>query len=394
MSDQGNQVGQVNIKVNATGVEETNRKIDEVAARAQKAAASVNGIGGFSAGPGMSMGAVNGPGGGGSSSEVSSSFSQAAEVASSAADKAAPKVDSLKSKMRSAVSGLLDARSAVQTLSAATFGWISTLGLVVAPIALVINYLHEKRKAALDASKALGDLTEGWQEYMKSITDPAMDEAERKIGEINKRLEDQVKQIDELGSKAGRSSSQIGADVAAARADAQVARDKVRADAAEKQRQDEAKKEITGYEKLLDETRALETQAEDERLSDVERVNAERFRKMGELEDRLSRAEDEATQAAIQRQIDATNQIYDYKVQKVQEGEARAMEAERKANEQRLEQAREQAQQVSQLYINAANQSRSAIQAAFGGGTSALLTEMIAKLNIIATAAQRNSGGG
>lgn len=393
MSDQGNQIGQVNVKVNASGVEETNRKLDEVAAHAKRTAASVNGIGGFSAGPGMSMGGISGPGGDGSSSAVSSGFAQAADVASSAADKAAPKVDSLKNKMKSAVGGLLDARAAVQTLSAATFGWISTIGLVAAPIALVINYLHEKRKAALDASRALGDLTEGWQEYMKSITDPAMDEAERKIGEINKRLEDQVKQIDELGSKAGRSSSEIGADVASARADAQIARDKVRADAAEKQRQGEAKKEIDGYNKLLEETRALEMQAEDERLSDVDRVNAERFRKMGELESRLSRAEDEETQAAIQRQIDAINQIYDYKVQKVQASESTALEAERKANEQRLEAAREQAQQVAQLYVNAANQSRSAIQAAFGGGTSSLLSEMIAKLNIIANSIQRNGGG-
>jgi len=63
LSDTGNTIGNVNVKVNATGVEEANRKIDSVVTHAKQAAASVNGIGGFSAGPSMTMGGVNGPGG-------------------------------------------------------------------------------------------------------------------------------------------------------------------------------------------------------------------------------------------------------------------------------------------------------------------------------------------
>lgn len=389
MAGEGTKVGEVYVEIKATGAENVAKEVQ----KAQTMATAPSGFmqipswaGSAGANSTMTMG------GGGSPAEQIRAVEQAATAAAPALENAGQKVVSLKDRLKASVQGLTEARQGINAIAGATLGWISTLSLVALPITMVVNYLHEKRKAALDASRALGDLTEGWQEYMKSITDPTMDEAERKIGEINKRLEDQVKQIDELGSKAGRSSSEIGADVASARADAQVARDKVRADAAEKQRQDEAKKEKAAYEKILQETRTLEMQAEDERLSDVDRVNAERFRKMGDLEDRLSRAEDEETQAAIQRQIDAINQIYDYKVQKVQAAEATSLEAERKANEQRLEAAREQAQQVAQLYVNAANQSRSAIQAAFGGGTSSLLSEMVAKLNIIANSIQRGGG--
>ena len=246
------------------------------------------------------------------------------------------------------------------------------------------NYLHEKRKATLEATKAIGDLTASWQEYVAGITNPAFDATESKIAEINKRLEEQKKQLDVSGKAAGWSDSRIGEEQKRAEIEAQEARDKVIADYEEKARLRKAKEDKEAYEKLRAETVALEIAAEEEELSAIDRLNNERFRKHAELLDKQAATDDDAEKQLYQRQIESVDRLYDKKVEAEQRAIGEREAAARKSADEEVKRATETAERIAQAQVNAFSQARASIMASWQNQQSSSFQEMISYLRIIA----------
>lgn len=379
MAGEGTKVGEVYVEIKAQGAE-------NVAKEVQKAQQMASAPGGFTQLPAWagSAGANSTMTDGGGPAAQIKAIGEAATAAAPAIGNASDKVQTLKERLKSTVQGLSDARQGIAAVASATLGWISTLTLVALPITMVINYLHEKRKATLEASKAIGDLNEGWQDYIRSINDPAFDATESKLNEINKRLNEQKKSLDEQGQKAGWSNQRIAAEQRAAEEEAQQARDKVRADYEEKARQRKATEEKKAYEKLQAETIAMEVAAEDEEASAIDRLNNERFRKHAELIAKQEATDDEAEKRQYQRQIEAVDRIYDKKVEAEQRAQGERERSEKEAADRQIKQAEESARRQAQAIGEAYTKATEDIMANFANQQSQSIEELAQYVKLIA----------
>lgn len=312
-----------------------------------------------------------------------------------------------KNSVKEFVAPLHSARQGVQALIGATLGWTAAIGAVSAAAGLLWSWFTRSTRQAeqlgkeiqtlqtdsLKLGKSLKDLNDIASGHEPSDYDLMLAsyqkladekyEADFSIAKKTRDLHvsmgmDQRKANKEYDAEQIRLQKENADSINAYKEKIEIKRqsDQSAANAKEEQKKQDA------YKAAADLATSLENEAELARLSGIDKISEVGKQKVAELEKERAKQTDDATREQFDRAIEAQKKLTAALV-------AEKRKEDDKKTQEEIKQEREKAQQIAQLYVDAANDSRAAIQAAFGGGTSGLLQEMISKLNVIATGIQR-----
>lgn len=416
MAGGGEEIGKAYITIEARGGESVAREVQKAQAAASGGGSSYT-LPGWAHSGGTSFSGSTITGGGSQSNPVAEwaasvkeSTAKVAENTGRAADGAARMSPAL-SKAATAASSLAGSAGfgPIPGLIARTTALLGPLGLAVSVVTGTVGLLAykwiEAKKAAKEAAEEISRIREAFKSFASEVLNPASefektlknigdsaDVAKQKLFDAFKSSEsifndnarayenywNERNKIDSIAEKTAR---ELVDKSEKAKTAISVEADAKRADERWKSINESVKRERELSENLYKEIEDMQSKASVEGLKQSEAAAVEKERAIEKIKDRQYGASAEEL-AQLNELLKATTDYYDKKIKS-------AVTAETKIFNDEIEREREKANQIAELYTTAANQSRAAIQAAFGGGTSGLLQEMIVKLNVIATGIQR-----